>query len=160
MIQKKIEDRLKHNDKNIPYIIPAYKIIEQVSGLGYIEEYINDMLLIISDDIATVINSIDKKNYSVTQLQTMFDVPGMDNRRAQMYIYFHLLRALKRSKYIPTLKIIGASNTQKVFIYVRWFSDENIKVERYMNDFIQAHIINQDNSKYIKPIRRRHRKSN
>src|SRR5271170_4648817 len=121
-----IERRLARETKNILNLIPAYKILEQVSGIGFIEDIVNEILPIISDDIQTVIDSTDKRNYSITEIQTTFDIPGMTNNRAQLYVYFHLLRALKKSQYFPKIEFCGSSKNQKIFIIVRWFSEEDV----------------------------------
>lgn len=122
-------------------LIPAYQIIEQVSGRRYLEEYVNDILSVINDDIQDTINDPDQKTHSVTQLQTNFDVPCMDNKRAQMYIYFHILKALTKLDYKPKIKMSGKGRDQKVFIYVRWLTKENLILEKHMNQYIQKHII-------------------
>jgi hypothetical protein len=135
-----VKDKIKKKEKNIPRIIPAYKIIEQVQGKGFIEDYVNDLLPVIEDDIKKVIDEANKQNFSVTELPTTFDIPGMDNRRAQLYIYFHIIRALKKSNYFPKLKIEGDnSKTQRVFVYVKWFSNDDLELEKYMNSFVKAH---------------------
>lgn len=136
----KLKKRLDRETKHIPHIIPAYKIIEQVSGSGYIEDYVNELLPVIEDDIKNTIELPEKKNYSITEIPTVFDIPGMNNSRAQMFVYFHLLRALKKSEYFPRIHIDGKrSKEQKVYIIVKWFSEEDIELEKYMNDYIQAH---------------------
>lgn len=160
----KIKRRIERESKNIPHIIPAYQIVEQVSGSGYIEDYVNELLPVIEDDIKAVIELPEKRNYSVTEIPTTFDIPGMTNSRAQMYVYFHLLRALKKSDYFPRIHIDGTQNRkQKVYIYVKWFSDDDIKLEQYMNEYIQAHTLHKPTS-YAElglkkePIKRRRRK--
>ncbi len=162
----KIERRIERESKNIPHVIPAYKIIEQVSGCGFIQDYVNEIIPVIEDDIQFVIDSPEKKNYSITELPTTFDIPGMTNNRAQMHVYFHLLRALKKADYFPKIEFINRnSHNQKVFLYIKWFSREDIEMERYMNKFIQAHDMtssraNAENDKRVKPnpVRRRRRK--
>jgi len=122
-------------------IIPAYRVVEQATGRGYLEDYINDILSIINDDIQTSVENDGKKNYSITEIQTQFDIPGMDNKRAQMHVYYHILRALEKSKYIPNLRIMEKNSHQKVFIYVRWFTEDIIKAEQHMNKYIQKHMM-------------------
>ena len=159
-----IDQKLQKKDKYLPYIIPAYKIKEHVQGSDFLTDYINDILLVIQDDIMQAIDSPDKKNYSITEIQTIFDIPNMSNGRAQMYIYFHILRALKKAKYIPKIKIIGTNpRTQRVYIYVRWLNDDDIEMEKYMNSFIKAHsfdkTLTEIDAPDAKPIARRRRKS-
>lgn len=160
MSNEKLERRLKREEKFIPQIIPAYKIVEQVQGSGFIQDYVNEILPVIADDIQAAIDSPEKKNHSITEIQTVFDVPGMDNKRAQMYVYFHLVRALKKSEYFPKIKFSGTRTNPRVYIYVKWFSSEDIEMEKYMNDFIQAHSFGgqeTDDSEKAKPVRRRRR---
>lgn len=161
---EEIEKKIKKEQKYIPPIIPAYKIVDAVKGSGFIQDYVNEILPVIEDDIQVTINSPEKKNYSITEIPTMFNVPGMSNARAQKYVYFHLLRALKKSKYIPKIDIRGTDpKSQKVFIYVSWFSKEDIEMEKYMNKFIQAHSLNYNpdykpEQEQPRPIHRRRRK--
>lgn len=144
-----LKKRIARESRNIPHIIPAYKIIEQVSGASYIEDYVNEILPVIEDDIKLAIENPDKRNFSITEIQTVFDIPNMSNSRAQMYVYFHLLRALKKSEYFPRIRIENNNSThQKVFIYVKWFSKEDIELEHYMNEYIQAHTLNKS-KKYL-----------
>jgi hypothetical protein len=167
MDEEKIKKRIEREAKNIPHIIPAYRIMEQVTGVGFIEDYINDILPVIADDIQSAIESPEKKNYSTTEIPTMFDVPGMTNQRAQLYIYFHLLLALKKAKYHPKINVKGANpRTQRVYIHVVWFSTEDIEMEKYMNKFVQAHSMDpavrngtdEDLGEQSKPIQRRRRR--
>ncbi len=143
-----IKDKIKKKEKYIPRIIPAYKIIDQVKGKGFIEDYVNDLLPVVEEDIKKVIDETNKQNFSITELPTTFDIPGMDNRRAQLYIYFHLIRALKKSKYFPKLKIEGDdSKTQRVYLYVKWLSDDDVELEKYMNAFVKAHSFKEESLK-------------
>jgi hypothetical protein len=151
MENENIREKIRKKEKHIPKIIPAYKIIDQVQGKGFIEDYVNDLLPVIEDDIKKVIDEAEKKNFSVTELPTTFDIPGMDNRRAQLHIYFHLIRALKKSHYFPKIKIDGTNpKTQRVFMYVKWLSSDDIELEQYMNEFIKAHSMREKTSDKIK----------
>lgn len=159
MDNRKIEKKISKETRGIPHIIPAYKIKKKASGNGYLEDYVNEILPVIEDDIQKVIDSVEKKDYSMTEIQTTFDIPGMSNKRAQMYVYFHLLRALEKAKYFANIKILGDKpSNQKVFIYVKWFSKDDIEMEKYMNKFIQSKTIGAVNIEEKKPISRRRRK--
>ena len=161
-VKKEIE-----KERSVPNIIPAYHIVQQAKGDGFIEDYVNENLLVIQDDISQAVDN--KLNYASTEVPTVFDVPGMTNSRAQMYVYFHILKALKQAEYFPRIKIIGnKSENQRVMIYVKWLSKEDVEMEKYMNKFIQAHSLEaehkgsdgkSDLSKNTpKPISRRRRK--
>lgn len=143
ILDPNVERRLKREERHIPRIIPAYKILEQVSGSGYVEEVVNEILTTIEEDIQSIIDSPEKRNYSMTEVPTIFDVPGMTNQRAQMYVYYHVIRALKKSEFIPKVKFVGdKSHNQRVYFYVSWFSKDDVDMERYMNEYISSNTMN------------------
>lgn len=113
-------------------------MIRQSNGDGFIEDYVNELLCVIEEDIKLAIDN--KRNFSRTEVPTNFNVPSMPNWRAQKHIYFHTLRALKSAQYFPTILIQGAkSESQQVFIYVKWFSKEDEEMEMYMDKYIKMH---------------------
>lgn len=159
MLGPNLERRLRREERHIPHIIPAYKVLEQVSGSGYIEEVVNEILSTIEEDIQAVVDSPDKRNYSSTELPTIFDIPGMTNQRAQMYIYYHVLRALKKSEYIPKIRFAGdKSHNQRVYVYVSWMTEDDVAMEHYMNDYICSNALDFTAEPGVEPERRRRRK--
>src|SRR6185437_3878050 len=131
------QQRLKKGEKFVHRIIPAYQIMDQVQGGDYIQDYVNEILLVIEEDIQNAIDSPDKKRYSVTEIQTMFDVPDMANKDAQRSVYYYLIRALKKAEYFPTIEFDKSKrNNPRVFMHVGWFSKEDIEAEKYMDSYI------------------------
>jgi hypothetical protein len=143
-------------------IIPAYHIKAQHLGDSAIEEYTNDILSTIGDDVR---EAIDREQTSCrTEIPTLYSVPGMNNSRAQRYVYFHVLRALKKAHYIPHIQIKNIrAEEQKVFIHTSWLTKEDRDMEHYMDKFIIAHQVGPASAKVelglepVKPISRRRR---
>jgi hypothetical protein len=120
-------------------IIPAFKLRGQSKGDGFIEDYVNSNLGLIEDDI---IQSNERKDlFATTEIPTNYDVPFMENFRAQRCIYYHTLQALKKAEYIARLELIGRNQKQKAYIHVRWVTKDDIEEEKYMDEFIIAHTI-------------------
>jgi hypothetical protein len=146
-------------------IIPAYHFRAQSLGDGEIEGFVNDILQSIEDDIKSAVENEEKKTR--TEIPTTFAVPGMDNKRAQRHVYFHVLRALKRNRYIPRIEIKQVqSDSQTVFVHVTWITKEDREMENYMDKFISAHQINKPElpkpsaemgTNTLKPVSRRRR---
>jgi len=120
-------------------IIPAVKLRKQSKGDSFIEDYVNDILGLIEDDI--ILANERKELYSRTEVPTNYDVPFMSNARAQKYIYYHTLKALKSAEYIPRLQLDGKTHNQKAYIHIRWITKDDIDQERYMDEFLTAHSV-------------------
>lgn len=145
-----------------PPIIPAYHIVRQGSGVGFIEDHVSEILLVVEEDVKRAVD--ERQNVAITEIPTTFDIPGMSNQRAQMYIYFHVLRALKQAQYFPNIMMQGKkAEEQRVFLYTRWFSKEDEEMEKYMDKYIKMHHVDQEIAeqtimkKDAKPTRRRRR---
>jgi hypothetical protein len=143
-------------------IIPAYRFKQQSSGDGVIQDYVNDILRVVEDDMKQSIE--DEKTCSKTELAIYFDVPGMNNSRAKLHIYFHILAALKKAGYTPRLEILRLNiDKEIVFLHVTWLSKEDTSYEEYMVQFVKAHSIkkksedSEDSENLTKPISRRRR---
>src|SRR3972149_9395300 len=107
-----------NNITNKHKIIPAYHMIRQSLGDGFIEDQVNEILAIIEDDIKQAIDR--KQTVSCTEISTTFSIPSMPNWRAQRYVYFHVLRALKNAQYYPRIIIQGKkAEDQQVYIHVK-----------------------------------------
>jgi hypothetical protein len=120
-------------------IIPAYKLRKQSKGDGFIEDYVNDNLGLIEDDI---IQANERKElYSVTEIPTNYDIPYMDNARAQKHIYFHTMKALKAAEYKPRLQLEGNDHRQKAYIHIKWITKDDVDQEKYMDEFLTAHSV-------------------
>lgn len=136
-------------------MIPAHHFRAKSSGDGIIRDYVIEFLRLIEDDIAQSIEN-DRTN-SKTEIATYFDVPGMVNSRAQRHIYYHILTALRKAKYIPTIEIKNVrSDKQIVFIHVTWLTKEDTDHENYMDRFINSHQFKKT-SEEKQPISRRRR---
>jgi hypothetical protein len=120
-------------------IIPAFKLRGQSKGDGFIEDYVNSNLGLIEDDI---IQANERKDlFATTEIPTNYDVPFMENFRAQRCIYYHTLQALKKAEYIARIELIGRNQKQKAYIHARWVTKDDIEEEKYMDEFIMAHAI-------------------
>ncbi len=138
-------------------IIPACHIIKKSQGDGLIEDAVNEILAVIEDDVTDAIDN--RKTFSKTELPTTFDIPSMTNERAQKHIYFHVLMTLKKAQYHPTYEFIGKkSETQKVFIIVKWTSKDDQEMEVFMNKYIQMHTIDENPTEIKETPRRRRRR--
>jgi hypothetical protein len=135
--------------------MPAWTAVRRSIGDDIINDHVADILAVIEDDIN---QAIDNRHVSSrTEIPTTFSIPTMTNAKAQMYIYFHVLNTLKKVQYYPTIAFEGKkSETQKVFINVKWHSKEDEEAEAYMNKFIQMH--SNDNPIEIKQKPRRRRR--
>lgn len=139
-------------------IIPAQKVVQKIIGSEYIEEYVKELLPVIQDEINRVIDIEEKKHIAVVELPTCFDIPNMSNAKAQMHVYFHVIKSLKKSGYFPKLEIIGNnSENQRVYLYIKWHSKDDIEMEKYMNSYIKAHIL--DSSRHTKKEKLRRRRT-
>jgi hypothetical protein len=119
-------------------MIPAYHFKSRSAGDGVIEDYVNDILRVIEDDMKQAIDN--DLTRSRTEVSIYYEVPGMDNARAKKHIFFHTLRALRKAGYIPTLEeIAGPKNSPRAYIYVTWMTKEDTDYEEYMDRFIKAH---------------------
>jgi len=145
-------------------IIPAYRFKQQSSGDGIVQDYVNDILRVIEDDMKQSLDN--ERTQSKTELATYFDVPGMNNNRAKMHIYFHILTALKKAGYVPRLEQIKlAPDREMVYLHVTWFTKEDTSHEDYMDKFVKFHTIRKkpeiedaSDEAPAKPISRRRRK--
>jgi hypothetical protein len=118
-------------------IIPAYTLRSQSKGDGFIVDYVNSNLGLIEDDI---IQANERKElFATTELPTNYDIPNMENYRAQRFVYYHTLQALKKAEYIGKIEFVGHDHNQKVFIHTRWVTKDDIDEEKYMDEFIMAH---------------------
>jgi len=120
-------------------IIPAFKLRGQAKGDGFIEDYVNSNLGLLEDDI--ILANERKELFATTEVPTNYDVPYMENFRAQRHIYYHTLQALKKAEYIGRLELVGRSHKQKAYIHTRWVTKDDIEEEKYMDEFIAAHSI-------------------
>jgi hypothetical protein len=153
-----------HHSRSKPQIkriIPAYRFKLKSSGDGIIQDYVNEILRMIEDDMKQSIES--EQTRCRTEISTLFDIPGMTNGRAQRYIYYHVLRALRKEGYIPAIDIKNVSpSEQHVYIHVTWFTKEDTEYEAYMDKFIKSHQVRRPGSggpaPSQKPISRRRRK--
>lgn len=139
-------------------IIPAYHFKKYSHNDIIIEEYVNDSLRVIEEDIQHAFDN--EKTMAVTEIPTIFDVPGLTNARAQRFVYFHILRSLEQAKYIPRIEICqNRSDVQRVFIHITWITQKDKSMEQYMDKFIMDRQINQqlpiDLQPEPKPTRRR-----
>jgi len=143
-------------------LIPAYHISKRSRGCGVVEDYVNEILSVINDDIEQALEQ--EKHFAVTEVQTDFQICEMRQDRAQKFVYYHVLRALRKAGYYPKIRFDGVrSQSQRVFIYVKWFSKQDCEYEEYMNKYIIAHDISKkittsNETQPGKPIRRRRRK--
>lgn len=120
-------------------IIPAFKLRKQSKGDGFIEDYVNDNLGLIEDSIVQA--NERKQLYARTEIPTNYDIPFMENARAQMHIYYHTLKALKAAEYEPSLQLDGRDHNQRAFIIVKWITKDDVNEELYMNEFLTAHSV-------------------
>lgn len=121
------------------FIRSAQSLARKTKGQGVVHEHVYDLLNIVEEDINTAIEH--NLQSSLTELPVYFDIPGMTNKRAKKYIYFHLLKALEKAGYSPKLKFNGNNpENVKAFVKVQWLSSEDLAMEDYMSNFINKHI--------------------
>jgi hypothetical protein len=137
-------------------IIPAYHFKKYTQSDSIIEEYVNDALRVINEDIQNAFDN--EKTSAITEISTMFDVPGLTHARAQRYVYFHILQALEQAHYIPRIEI----QEKRVFMHITWITKEDRSAELYMDKFIMDHQINKqvpiDMRERPKPATRKRKK--
>ena len=135
----------------IKVLIPAYRIIEKTKGGGEIEKYVNQHLAIIEADIENALEN--EENHSMTELDTTFFVPYMNNQQAQRDVYFHTAQALVKAGYHPKLKFVGKlSQVQRVFLIVRWKTKEAKQIDDYKDEFLrQITLLENDTKSFVVP---------
>jgi hypothetical protein len=155
--KSKSSNHQKHK-KEFTRMIPAYHFKAKSSGDGIIQDYVNDILRIIEDDMKQAIE--DDKTNTKTEVSCYFNVPGMENTRAQLHIYYHVIKALRRAGYIPRIEIIKDKNqNKKVFVLTTWLTKEDNEMENHMFNYILKHKVKKkEDPQEIKPISRRRRK--
>jgi hypothetical protein len=126
--------------QKITRIIPACRLKRLAAGAGEIEDYVNDILLVIEDDMRDAMEY--KRSSSVTEIQSHFEVPNMSPKKSQMFVHYYLLTALRQAGYEPHLEVTSPDlATQRTYIHVRWVTREDIELELQMKNFIRAHTI-------------------
>lgn len=119
-------------------IAPADDIVQSTQLNDLVIEAVQNLLTMIEDHIRSAIQARRSQTGPI-ELQTHFDFPTMTHSRAQRYVYYHLVKALKDAKYIPNITFHGDKiNNQKVFINIQWVSKEDVKMEAEMDRYIQA----------------------
>lgn len=123
-------------------IIPAFKLRKQSKGDGFIEDYVNSNLGLVEQD---VINANERKElHAKTEIPTNYDVPFMEPARAQRHIYFHTIKALTKAEYKAVLELVGTDHNQKAFIHTRWITKDDIIEEKYMDEYLTAHMVKKE----------------
>lgn len=101
-------------------------------------ESVQNILSLLEDSIKTAIQARRSQTGPI-EIQTHFDFPTMTHSRAQRYVYYHLIKALKDAKYVPEMTFHGERiDNQKVFINIQWVSREDVKMEAEMDRYIHA----------------------
>lgn len=141
------------------YITPASQVMNKVKGEEFVRDYVREILSVIDDDIKQTIDGGLKNNYSITEVPTMFDVPGMSSARAQMYIYYLTMKKLKKKGYSMKIQFVKRENIRKVYMHVCWFSPKDVEIEKYMNSYVKKHSLKDEQTELTEaiPIRRRRR---
>jgi hypothetical protein len=121
-------------------IILAKEVRSIMNGDGEIEEYVNEILGMLNDEIK---DAIEKCHDNVTlSLRTLFDVPKMKNADVQLSVYYWISTTLEKAGYKVRFMFQGnKSETQKVFITIRWFKKQDTDMKKYMSDHIKSHTI-------------------
>jgi hypothetical protein len=116
-------------------IIPAYHFKKEHIGDGEVNDYVNDLLGTIEDDMQQAVEN--ELNSSKTELGTLFKVPGLSIDKARLYVYYHLIKALRNAGYTPRLERLTKLNGELVmFIHVTWLSKKDTSREKYMTDYV------------------------
>jgi len=122
--------------KRVKVRIPACRVRERTSGMGFIEDYVNEIIPLVEEDIENAIEN--EKNYSYTEIDTLFDIPYMSNKDAQRDVYYLLAMVLIKAGYYPEYRMDGRkSETQKVYILVRWKNIKDAQNDTYKDDFLR-----------------------
>lgn len=122
--------------KKVRVRLHANRIREKARGGGEIEEYAQEALDIISEDIEDALENEDK--YSKTEISTFFDVPYMTPKEAQRDVYYLIGQALLKSGYHPLIEFSGkTTDTQKVFVYISWETKQDEQHSSYKDDFLK-----------------------
>lgn len=136
--------------QKIKVMIPAYRVREKTQGAYEIAGYVNQMLNLIESDIEDALEN--EHPYAITELDTWFSVPYMNNVRAQRKVYVNLAQTLIRAKYMPKLFFMGGkAQSQRVFIYTTWLSQQEDTNEAYENEFLKSITV----SKPLAPVQPR-----
>lgn len=119
-------------------IANADDIVQSTQLNELIIEAVQNILTVLEDHIKTAIQNRRSQTGPV-EIQTHFDFPSMTNARAQRYVYYHLIKALKEAKYMPNMTFYGDRvSNQKVCVNVQWVSREDVKMEAEMDRYIQS----------------------
>ena len=119
-------------------IVPASIIRRRAKGDGILEEYVYDILKVIEADVKTAMEK--GKDESRTEIQTEFNIPPLPRVKAQRRVYYYLMKELTMCDYRPEIDIVGSkSGMQRVYIYVKWMTEDDEDEESYMDQFIKSH---------------------
>jgi hypothetical protein len=130
----------------IRVVIPAYRIAEKIKGCGEIEKYVNQHIELIEADMENALEN--EEPFSITELDTTFNVPYMNNKQAQREVYFHTAQALVKAGYRPQLKFLGKlAQTQRVFLVLRWKAKEEKQIDDYKDEFLRQITIGDDDTR-------------
>lgn len=126
-------------------IKPASLVRRRAKGGGVVEEYVNDILKVIEDDVEKALEA--GKDVARTEIQTEFHIPPLTRVNAQRRVYYHLVKELTMSDYTPKIEIIGnKSGAQKVYIHTKWNTHDDDDERDYMDQFLKAHSIITENT--------------
>ena len=122
--------------KKVRVKLHASRIREKARGGGEIEEYAQEILDNVSEDIEDALENEEK--YSKTEVGTIFDVPCMSLADAQRDVYYLACQALVKSGYHPLIKFGGnTADSQHVFIYTSWETKQDEHNSNYKDDFLR-----------------------
>ncbi len=114
------------------------EIVQSTQLNELVIEAVQNILTLLEDQIKSAIQARRSQTGPI-EIQTHFDFPTMTHLRAQRYVYYHLLKALKDAKYMPEMTFYGDRiSNQKVFVNVQWVSREDVKMEAEMDRYVQA----------------------
>ena len=119
----------------IPKITNANVVMNRISTRKDIEDYVNDILNTIEDEIFKAAEIHQLTSIKI-ELPTVFTVAGISNKDAQLQIYYSLIESLEESGYETKIEF-----KNRVYIHLSWKKKEDNKSKEFMDKFIKKHAI-------------------
>ncbi len=134
-------------------IIRAEALRKQMRGDEDAEEYVNELLGNIEDEIHRARDRFE--NVAQVEIPVYFHIPYVDHISAQRIVYFHTCKALEEAGYSPRLILEDANSPKpRTFIVVTWTSNRDIAEKKYMDDYLQSHTVKRTT---VKEKRKKHK---
>lgn len=120
-------------------IIPAYKFRKDSSGDDFLMDYVNTNLALVEDDIIKAVH--EQRRECCTEIPDTYQIPYLDFDIARDKVFYHTIQALKQSEYTVRLEHRTSKGKTRIYLHVTWMNQEDLKQEKYIEEFLLAHSI-------------------